>query len=127
MQFVGKLTEADLSDVQKTARLRAYWPALSLEAIPKLLIHAVAVLIALASTVAVLLVALPSIGCYLLAKLLDRIRPLHDAYQSVSGAYERFIDRLGRKVLRDPRDTPALRLMISVSLTALPSLSMKRS
>ena len=120
MQFVGKLTEADLSDVQKTARSTAYWPALSLEAIPKLLIRAVAVLIAVASTATVLLVAVPSIGCYVVAKLLDKIRALHDAYHFLSDAYDHFIDRLGQKVLRDPRDTPALRLMVSLSLTALP-------
>src|ERR1700693_3545460 len=120
MQFVGKLTEADLSNVQKAARSRAYWPALSLGAIPKLLIRAVAVLIAWASTATVLLVAVPSIGCYLVAKLLDKIRPLHDAYQFLSRTYDRFIDRLGQKVLRDSRDTPALRLMVSLTLTALP-------
>jgi fatty acid desaturase len=120
MQLVDKLTEADLSDVQKTARSRAYWPALSLEAIPKLLIHAIAVLIALASSATVVLVAVPSIGCYLAAKLLGKIRPLYHAYQFLSRAYDRFIDRLGQKVLRDPRDTPALRLMVSLSLTALP-------
>jgi fatty acid desaturase len=120
MQLVDKLTEADLSDVQKTARSRAYWPAPSLEAIPQLLIHAVAVLIALASSATVVLVAVPSIGCYLAAKLLGKIRPLYHAYQLLSRAYDRFIDRLGQKVLRDPRDTPALRLMVSLSLTALP-------
>src|SRR5580700_9712701 len=120
MQFVGKLTEAGLSEVQKTARSRTYWPALSLGAIPKLLIHAVAVLIALASTATVLLVAVPSIGCYLVLRLLGKIRPLHDAYQFLSRTYDRFIDRLGQKVLRDPRDTPALRLMVSLSLSALP-------
>src|ERR1700683_207026 len=120
MQFVGKLTEADLSEVQKTARSRPYWPALSLEAIPKLLIRAVAVLIALASSATVLLVAVPSIGCYLVAHLLDKMRPLHDAYHFLSDAYDHFIDRLGQKVLRDARDTPALRLMVFLSLTALP-------
>src|SRR5580700_11219199 len=120
MQFVGKLTEAGLSEVQKTARSRTYWPALSLGAIPKLLIHAVAVLIALASTATVLLVAVPSIGCYLVLRLLGKIRPLHNAYQFLSRTYDRFIDRLGQKVLRDPRDTPALRLMVSLSLSAVP-------
>src|SRR6202050_3997497 len=120
MQFVGKLTEADLSEVQKTARSRPYWPALSLEAIPKLLIRAVAVLIALASSATVLLVAVPSIGCYLVAHLLDKMRPLHDAYHFLSDAYDHFIDRLGQKVLRDARDTPALRLSVSLTLTALP-------
>jgi fatty acid desaturase len=75
---------------------------------------------ALASTVAVALVAVLSIGCYGAAKLLGKIRPLRDAYQLLSRTYDRFLDRLGQKVLRDPRDTPALRLMVSLSLTALP-------
>src|SRR6202161_823617 len=87
MQFVGKLMEADLSDVQRGTRSNAYWP---------------------------------SIGCYGAAQLLGKIRPLRDAYQFLSRTYDRFLDRLGQKVLRDPRDTPALRLMVSLSLTALP-------
>jgi len=75
---------------------------------------------ALASTVAVALVAVLSFGCYGAAKVLGKIRPLRDAYQFLSRTYDRFLERLGQKVLRDPRDTPALRLMVSLSLTALP-------
>jgi fatty acid desaturase len=37
-----------------------------------------------------------------------------------SRTYDRLIDRLGQEVLRDSRDTPALRIMVSLSLTALP-------
>src|ERR1700684_678851 len=119
MQFVGKVAEANLSDV-RNAPAKAYWPALTFEAIPKLLIHGVAVLIALGSTAALLLVAVHSIVCYLVYTLLGKIRPLGDSYEFLSCAYDRFIDRLGQKVLRDPRDTPALRLMVSLTLTALP-------
>jgi fatty acid desaturase len=75
---------------------------------------------ALASVAAVSLVAALSFGCYGAARLLGRVRPLRDAYLSLSRAYDRFIDRLGQEVLRDPRDTPALRLMVSLSLTAVP-------
>jgi fatty acid desaturase len=120
MQFVGKLMEADLNDVPKGTRSNAYWPAISFSVLPELVLRCWAVLMALASTVAVALVAVLSIGCYGAARLLGKIRPLRDAYQFLSRAYDRFLDRLGQKVLRDPRDTPALRLMVSLSLTALP-------
>jgi len=66
------------------------------------------------------LVAALSFGCYGVVALLGRVRPLRDAYQFLSRAYDRFIERLGQKVLRDPRDTPALRIMVSLSLTAVP-------
>ena len=112
--------EAELSGVQKGTRSNAYWPAIRFAALPELILRCWAVLMALASTVAVALVAVLSIGCYGAAKLLGKIRPLRDAYQLLSRTYDRFLDRLGQKVLRDPRDTPALRLMVSLSLTALP-------
>ena len=112
--------EADLNDVQRGTRSNAYWPAIRFAALPELVLRCWAVLMALASTVAVALVAVLSIGCYGAAKLLGKIRPLRDAYQLLSRTYDRFLDRLGQKVLRDPRDTPALRLMVSLSLTALP-------
>ena len=112
--------EADLNDVQRGTRSNAYWPAIRFAALPELILRCWAVLMALASTVAVALVAVLSIGCYGAAKLLGKIRPLRDAYQFLSRTYDRFLDRLGQKVLRDPRDTPALRLMVSLSLTALP-------
>src|SRR5580704_6660182 len=37
-------------------------------------------------------------------------------------AYDRVLGRLAQKVLRDSRDAPALRLMVSLSLTAVPIL-----
>ncbi|HXN98317.1 MAG TPA: fatty acid desaturase [Candidatus Acidoferrales bacterium] len=120
MQFVAKLMEADLSDVQKGTRAKAYWPAISFAALPELVLRCWAVLMALASTIAVALVAVPSFVCYGAAKLLAKVRPLRDAYQFLSGTYDRLLERLGQKVLRDPRDTPALRLMVSLSLTPLP-------
>jgi len=79
----------------------------------------------LASTVVALPVAALSFGCYGAAMFLGRIRPLRDAYEFLSRAYDRILDRLGQKVLRDARDTPALRLMVSLSLTAVPILVMQ--
>ena len=75
---------------------------------------------ALASIAALSLVAALSFGCNGAAMLLGRIGPLRDAYQFLSRAYDRFIYRLGREVLRDIRDTPALRIMLSLTLTAVP-------
>jgi fatty acid desaturase len=52
--------------------------------------------------------------------LFEKIRPLRQAYEFLSRTYDRVLDRLGQKVLRDSRDTPALRLMLSLSLTVVP-------
>jgi fatty acid desaturase len=79
-----------------------------------------AVLMALASMVAALPVAALSFGCYAVAMFLGRVRPLRDAYEFLSRSYDRVLVRLGQEVLRDRRDTPALRLMVSLSLTAVP-------
>jgi fatty acid desaturase len=65
-------------------------------------------------------VAVLSIGSYFVAMLLGKIHLLRDAYQFLSRTYDQFIARLGQKVLRDSRDLPALRLIVSLSLTALP-------
>jgi fatty acid desaturase len=120
MQFAGKLTEADLSGVRVDTRSNQQRRANWLAAIPKFAFRCVEVLIALASFAAVLLMAALSFGGYGAAKLLGKIRPLRDAYQFFSRAYDRLIDRLGQKVLRDQRDTPALRLMVSLTLTTVP-------
>ena len=120
MPFAGELTEAGLNGERKNTRSLTYWRSLSLRAIPKIIFRCWALLTALASTAAVLLVAVLSIGCYGAVVLLGKIRPLRDAYQFLSRAYDRLIDRLGQRVLRDSRDTPALRLMVSLTLTALP-------
>jgi fatty acid desaturase len=79
-----------------------------------------AVLMGLASTIASLPVAALSFGSYGVALLLGRVRPLRVAYEFVSRGYDRVLARLGQKVLRDPRDTPALRLMVSLTLTVVP-------
>jgi fatty acid desaturase len=96
--------------------------AMSLGAKPKFLflLQAFAILMGLASAVAALPVAALSLGCYGVAMFLGRIPPFGDAYGFLSRAYDRLLDRLGQKVLRDSRDTPALRLMVSLSLTAVP-------
>src|SRR5258708_39710539 len=70
-----------------------------------------AVLMGLASIVAALPVAALSFGCYGAAMFLARVRPLRDAYEVLSRAYDRVLDRFGQRVLRDARDIPALRLM----------------
>jgi fatty acid desaturase len=120
MQFIGRLTAEDLNDGQKDTRSTTYWQVLRPAVLPKLLFRMLAVVAALASIVAVSFVAALSFGCYGVAMLLARIRILGDAYQFLSRAYDRFIDRLGQEVLRDPRDTPALRIMVSLTLTAVP-------
>jgi fatty acid desaturase len=79
-----------------------------------------AVVLGLASAVAALPVAVLSFGGYGVALLLGKIGPLRSAYEFLSGAYDRVIERLGREVLRDSRDAPALRLMVSLTLTAVP-------
>ena len=76
--------------------------------------------IALASAGAISLVALLSFGAYRAAMVLWRVGPLRSAYQFFSRAYDRLLDQLGREVLQDSRDTPALRLMVSLSLSAIP-------
>jgi len=84
-----------------------------------------ALIMGLASIVAALPVAALSFGCDAAAKLLLRVRPLRDAHGFFSRAYGSVMDRLGQKVLRDPRDTPALRLMISLTLTAVPIFALQ--
>ena len=74
----------------------------------------------MASTAAISLVAALSFGLYGVAEILGQVRPLRNAYESFSGAYDRLLDGLGREVLQDSRDTPALRLMVSLSLSAVP-------
>src|SRR5271157_5871097 len=87
---------------------------------PNLLFRWFAVLVALASTAALSLVAVLSIGCYAAAVLLGKIPPLRNAYRFLSRTYDHLLARVGQKVLRDPRDTPALRLMVSLTFTAVP-------
>src|SRR6202007_1745765 len=122
MHFVGKLTQADLNDVPKDAHSNASGPTVNPRAIPKLLLRCLSMPIALASIAAASLEGALSVAFYGAAMLLGRVRPLRDAYQFLSRTYDRFLDRLGQGGLRDSRDTPALRVMVSLSLTALPIL-----
>jgi fatty acid desaturase len=94
--------------------------ATSLGTKPRFIWWGLGIPIAVASLIAIAPVALLSFGSDGAAMLLGKIRPLRDTYQYLSGACDRLIDRLGQKVLRDPRDTPALRLAISLSLITLP-------
>jgi fatty acid desaturase len=95
---------------------------ISFDARPKFLfvLQWFAVLMGLASLAAALPVTLLSFVCYGLAVLLGKVWPLRETYERLSRAYDRFIDWLAQKVLRDPRDAPALRLMLSLTLTAVP-------
>jgi len=120
MQFIGKLTIANLNVVPKDTRSNTYRRAIKAGAIPRLVFRFWAMLMALASIAAISFVGVLSYGCHGAAKLLGRVRPLRDVYQFLSQAYDKFLDRLGRKILRDSRDVPALRIMVSLSLTAIP-------
>ena len=119
-QFISELTADDLKGLQKDPRSTTHSRALRPPVLFTLLVRALAVLVAVASLVTVSVVAALSFGCYGAAALLGRISPLRDAYRFLSQAYDRFIGRLGQEVLRDPRDTPALRIMVSLTLTAVP-------
>jgi fatty acid desaturase len=120
MHLAGKLTEADLNDAPKDARSNTPNSAKGLGIVSTIAFGLFAVPVALASVAAVSLVAVPSLGFYGAAALLGKIRSLRDAYEFLSRKYDQFLDRLGQEVLRDPRDTPALRLMVSLTLTAVP-------
>ena len=125
MQLAGNLTEADLSDARNGTRSRTHWRAISLRGLAKLAVRCLSVPIALASIVAASVEGLLSCAFDGVATLLGRVRPLRDTYQFLSRAYDRFLERLGREVLRDSRDTPALRVMVSLSLTAVPIFVMQ--
>ena len=73
-----------------------------------------------ATFVAVLPVIALSFAYDSAASILSRIRPLREAYGAFSRAYDRLIDRLGQELLEDIRDTPALRIMVSLTFTAVP-------
>ena len=120
MQIAGKLAEAELNEAPKDARSNAQDSAKNLGAQARIALRWFSVPVALASVAAVTLVALPSLSIYGAATLLGKIRRLRNAYQFFSRGYDQLLDRLGQKVLRDPRDTPALRLMVSLTLTTVP-------
>jgi fatty acid desaturase len=118
--LIHKLTAEDLNGVGRSTRSETYWRAWRPAALSRLLFRSLAVVVALASIAAVSLMASLSFGAYGVAIFLSRIRPLREGYQFLSRAYDRFIDRLGRELLRDLRDSPALRIMVSLTVTAVP-------
>jgi len=120
VHFIGKLTQADFNDVPEHVRSNMYGLSINLRAISKLLLRCLSMPIALASIAAASLEGTLSIGCYGAAILVGKIRPVRETYQLLSRTFDRFVSRLGQKVLRDPRDTPALRIMVSLTITALP-------
>jgi len=120
MPFLGQLTEVDLNDVANDTRSRTFWRAMRREAIARVVVRSLAALMGLASIAAVSIVGTLSFAGYGAAKLLGKVRPLRDAYQFLSRTYDRFIEGLGREILRDSRDTPALRIMVSLTLTVVP-------
>jgi len=89
---------------------------------PKLLIllQGCALLLGVASIVGSLPILVISFGAYLLALPLSKSAPFRAAYELVSRQYDRLLARLGQKVLRDERDVPALRLMVSLTFTVVP-------
>ena len=120
MPLPGQLTQVDLNDVANDTRSRTFWRAMRLKAIARVAVRSLAALVGLASIGAASIVGMLSFAGYGAAKLLGKLRPLRNAYQFFSRTYERFIERLGREVLRDSRDTPALRIMVSLTLTVVP-------
>jgi fatty acid desaturase len=95
---------------------------MSLGAKPKLVfvLQFFAVLMGLASAIAALPVAVLSFGAYGVALWLGKIPPVRATYEFLSRSYDSLLARLGQKILCDPRDTPALRLMVSLTLTVVP-------
>src|ERR1700722_5369961 len=95
MQTISKLTEDHLKEVSKVTRSKSHWRAMNLRALTKPVVWGCAVVMALASAAAVALGAVVSFGSYGAALLLEKVRPVRDAYQSLSQAYDQFIERLG--------------------------------
>jgi len=96
--------------------------ALQAGAKPKLLVltRCWQLFIAIACIVGVLPVAVLSFGAYGIARILEKVPPFHAAYNFFSQAYDRALARIAPAVLRDPRDLPALRLMVSLTVTVVP-------
>src|SRR5216684_6881272 len=113
MQSVKKLMVANLGDVRTDARSKTYRRAIRPGAIPKLVFRFWAIPMALASIAAASIMGVLSYGCYGAAMVLGRVHPLRDGYQFLSQGYDGLLERVGKKVLRDSRDVPALRVMVS--------------
>lgn len=120
MQFVDDITPADLNDVATDTRSKADSRAGRLATIPKLLTRCLAVPMGLASMVALAIEGAFSMAGYGAAKLLGKVRLVRRGYQFLSKTYDRLLERIGHQVLRDPRDAPALRIMVSLTFTVVP-------
>ena len=96
--------------------------ALQLGASPKYLVltRCRQLLVAMASILGVLPVAIVSFGAYGIALVLEKIPPCRTGYEFFSRAYDRALERIAPTVLCDPRDLPALRLMVSLTVTVVP-------
>jgi len=84
------------------------------------LLQGCALLLGVASIVGSLPILVISFAAYLLALPLGKISPLRSTYEFLSRQYDRLLARLGQKILRDQRDVPALRLMVSLTFTVVP-------
>jgi fatty acid desaturase len=120
IQTASKLTEEHFAELEAGAHSKKYWSAMHLRGLAKPVVSGCGLVMALASIAAVALVAVVSFGSYGAVVLLGRVRFLRQAYQFLSRAYDRLIEQLGQEILQDSRDTPALRLMVSLSLTVVP-------
>jgi len=87
---------------------------------PLVLSRCWAVVVATASLMAALPVAVVSFGAYGVALLLEKIPPVGASYDFLSRSYDRLLACVAPRVLRDTRDTPALRLMVSLTATVVP-------
>jgi len=76
--------------------------------------------VAIACMFAAAVPAILSFGAYGATQLLEKISPLRAAYDFLANSYDRALARVAPKILRDPRDLPALRLMLSLTVTVVP-------
>ena len=106
MPFPDQLSEVDVSDAANEPGSRTFWRAMRIEAIARVVARYLAALMGAASIAAVSIMGTLSLAGYGAAKLLGKVRPLRDAFQSLSRTYDRFIEGLGRKVLRIPATRP---------------------
>lgn len=79
-----------------------------------------AVLMGLAGVIVALPLAVLSFGSYGVIWLLGRVWPLRAGYAVLSRTYDRALKRISPGILRDPRDLPALRVAVSLTLTIVP-------
>jgi fatty acid desaturase len=119
---MAKAENFDISVAPITTGAAGTTGATGLQDKPNVVSRFLGLLLALASIAVIVPMAVLSFAWYGAASLLAKIRPLHSAYRFLSLTYDTWLERLGQKTLRDPRDTPALRIMASLTVTALPVL-----